>query len=294
MDILSLRLFLRIAELGGVSAAARDLSLSPASASARLAKLEEAVGFRMFNRTTRAVSLTTDGEAFLPYAQQITETLETGLNAVKGQRSEVQGLLRMTMPGSFGRMYVIPALAEFQARHPLVRLDLRLSDEVLDVVEGAYDLIIRNARLADSSLIVRKLAADRRILVASPTYLERHGIPSTPEDLTEHQCVNLADRSRWKFENGQIISVPNSFTVNDGEAMRNMLELGMGIGIKSVWNASESLKSGLLVEVLPEFPLVTEASLWVLYPSRRIVAPRVHAMLDFLLEWFQPVPPWER
>lgn len=293
MDILSLRLFLRIAARGGVSAAAQELSLSPASASARLVKLEETVGFRLFNRTTRAVSLTTDGEAFLPYAQQMIETLETGLSAVKGQGAEAEGVLRITMPGSFGRMYIIPALADFHARHPLVSLDLRLSDEVLDVVEGAYDLIIRNAPLADSSLMLRKLAADRRILVASPTYLEQYGTPTTPDDLVNHQCVSLAEVTKWKFKNGQTISVPNSFMVNDGEALRKMLEQGLGIGIKSVWNASGSLKSGLLVEVLPEFPLMVDVSIWLLYPSRRIIAPKVYAMIDFLLEQFQPVPPWE-
>ena len=293
MDTLSLRLFLRIAALGGVSAAAQDLSLSPASASARLVKLEETVGVRLFNRTTRAVSLTTDGEAFLPYAQQVIETLETGLSAVKGQGAEAEGLLRITMPGSFGRMYIIPALAEFHARHPLVSLDLRLSDVVLDVVEGAYDLIIRNAPLADSSLMVRKLASDRRLLVASPAYLERYGVPSTPDDLAAHQCVSLAEATQWKFGNGQTVNVPRSFVVNDGEALRKMLEQGMGIGIKSIWNASESLKSGLLVEVLPAFPLVTASAIWILYPSRRIIAPKVHAMIDFLLERFQPIPPWE-
>ncbi|MGD1863812.1 MAG: LysR family transcriptional regulator [Phormidesmis sp.] len=292
MDILSLRLFIRIAELGGVTAAARDLSLSPASASARLVKLEELIGFRLFNRTTRAVSLTTDGELFLPYAQQTVETLETGFSAVKGQSSKAQGLLRIAMPGSFGRMYIIPLLAEFQSRYPLVKLDLRLSDEVLDVVEGAYDLIIRNASLADSSLIVRKLAADRRLLVASPGYLEQHGVPATPDDLAVHRCMTLGE-TRWKFKNGQSVSVSYASTVNDGEAMRKMLERGMGIGIKSIWNATESLKSGLLVEVLPDFPLVTEASIWLLYPSRRIMAPRVQAMIDFLLEQFQPTPPWE-
>ncbi|MEM8830635.1 MAG: LysR substrate-binding domain-containing protein [Cyanobacteria bacterium P01_G01_bin.19] len=292
MDILSLRLFIRIAELGGVTAAAHDLSLSPASASARLVKLEEIVGFRLFNRTTRAVSLTTDGELFLPFAQQTLETLETGLNAVKGKEESGQGVLRMAMPGSFGRMYIIPLLDEFQSRYPQVKLDLRLSDEVLDVIEGAYDLIIRNASLADSGLIVRKLAADRRLLVASPAYLEQYGIPTTPDDLAAHRCVTLGE-TRWKFANGQIISVSFSNTVNDGEAMRKMLEQGMGIGMKSVWNASESLKSGLLVEVLPEFPLVTEASIWLLYPSRQIVAPRVRVMIEFLIEQFQPIPPWE-
>ncbi|MBE9043598.1 LysR family transcriptional regulator [Pleurocapsales cyanobacterium LEGE 10410] len=293
MDILSLRLFIRIAELGGVTAAAHDLSLSPASASARLVKLEEIVGFRLFNRTTRAVSLTTDGELFLPFAQQTLETLETGLNAVRGQEESVQGVLRMAMPGSFGRMYIIPLLDKFQSRYPQVKLDLRLSDEVLDVIEGAYDLIIRNASLADSRLIVRKLAADRRLLVASPAYLEQHGIPTTPDDLAAHRCVTLGE-TRWKFEDGQIINISFSNTVNDGEAMRKMLEQGMGIGMKSVWNACESLKSGLLIEVLPEFPLVTEASIWLLYPSRQIVAPRVRVMIEFLIEQFQPIPPWER
>lgn len=294
MDVLSLRLFLRIADLGGVTAAANDLSLSPASASARLVKLEKTVGFRLFNRTTRAVSLTTDGEAFLPYAQQTVETLETGLSAVRGQGVEVRGHLRVAMPGSFGRMYVIPLLAEFQTCYPLVSLDLRLSDEVRDVVEGAYDLIIRNSSLSDSRLIVRKLAPDRRLLVASPAYLERCGVPSTPDDLAEHNCVVLGESDRWTFANGQSVSVPRSLVVNDGEAMRKMIEHGMGIGRKSVWNVSESLKSGLLVEVLPAFPLVTEAAIWILYPSRRIVAPKVRAMIEFLLERFQPVSPWER
>ncbi len=293
MDILSLRLFLRIAELSGVTAAAQDLSLSPASASARLVKLEETIGIRLFNRTTRAVSLTTDGEAFLPYAQEMITTLETGLSAVKGEDAKAKGILRITMPGSFGRMYIIPTLAEFHARHPLVSLDLRLSDAVLDVVEGAYDLIIRNAPLVDSSLIVRKLASDRRILVASPDYLERYGEPTTPDDLLNHQCVCLAGATKWAFENGQTVSVPRSFVINDGEALRKMVEQGLGIGIKSLWNASDSLKAGRLVEIMTEFPLTTNTAIWLLYPSRRIMAPKVHAMIDFLIEQFQPVPPWE-
>jgi len=293
MDILSLRLFLRIAELSGVTAAAQDLGLSPASASARLVKLETTMGVRLFNRTTRAVSLSTDGAAFLPYAQEMIATLETGLSAVKGQDANAEGILRITMPGSFGRMYIIPTLAEFHARHPRVSLDLRLSDAVLDVVEGAYDLIIRNAPLVDSSLIMRKLASDRRILMAAPAYLEQHGVPATPDDLTEHQCVCLAGATKWKFETGQTVSVPRSFAVNDGEALRKMVEQGLGIGIKSLWNANESLKAGRLVEVLSDFPLATDAAIWLLYPSRRIMAPKVHAMIDFLIEQFQPIPPWD-
>lgn len=294
MDILSLRLFLRVADLGVINGAARDLGLSPASASARLAKLEETTGFRLFNRSTRAVSLTTDGAAFLPYAQQAIETLEVGLNINTGKEALPKGLLRIAMPGSFGRIHVIPILAEFQKRYPQVTLDLRLSDEIIDVVEGAYDVIIRNAELADSSLISRKLGTDRRILVASPDYLQTHGTPKTPNDLLQHHCISLRDSHRWQFENGESVSTPHTISVNDGEAMRLLIENGMGIGIKSLWNADESLKSGKLVKVLPDYPLLTKSSIWILYPSNRIVAPKVRAIIDYLLEQFQPLAPWDK
>ena len=294
MDVESLRLFLRIADLGSVSAAARDLSLSPASASARLSRLESLVGFRLFNRTTRAVSLTTDGADFQPYAQQALETLEAGLNEISGQGASAHGLLRITMPGSFGRMHIVPRLAEFQARHPLINLDLRLSDEVLNVVEGAYDLIIRNAPLADSTLVARKLASDRRLLVASPDYIERFGLPATPDELTQHRCVVLSDYIRWTFKSGHAVTVPRSVVVNDGEALRALIESGLGLGVQSYWIASEQLRRGRLVQVLADYPLETASAIWALYPSNRIVAPKVRAMIDFLLEQFQPVPPWEQ
>ena len=294
MDLLSLRLFLRVAALGGLSAAARDLSMSPASASARLAKLEDTLGIRLFNRTTRAVTLTPDGAQLLPYAQQSLETLDNGLGVVRGEGRQAKGVLRMTLPGSFGRMHVIPLLAAFQAEHPLIHLDLRLSDEILDLVEGAYDLAVRNAPLSDSSLFARKLVSDRRLLVASPSYLERHGAPSSPSDLSEHCCLVLGDHRRWKFESGQVVTVPTCHRVNDGEALRAMVEVGMGIGIASVWNAHESMKSGCLVDIMPDHPLLTESAIWALYSGNRLVPAKVRAMIDFLVQAYQPVPPWEK
>ena len=158
----------------------------------------------------------------------------------------------------------------------------------------AHDLIIRNAPLGDSTLVARKLAADKRLLVASPAYVERYGSPLSPDALSEHRCVILAGYDRWKFESEQIIAPPHSITVNDGEAMRTLIESGMGIGIQSHWIASEQLKNGSLVRLLPDHPLKTESAIWALYPSNRIVAPKVRAMIDFLLEQFQPIPPWER
>lgn len=294
MDSLSLRLFLRVADLAGVSAAAHDLGLSPAAASARLAKLESELGARLFTRTTRAVSLTTDGAEFLPYAQACLETLDTGLGVVRGEAGEARGTLRMTMPGSFGRMYVVPLLAEFERRHPRVSLDLSLSDKVLDLVEGAYDLVLRNARLDDSTLISRRLAPDHRLLVASPDYLARTSTPENVRDLSQHRHVTLAGNTRWRFESGASLLLSGATRVNDGEAMRSMLEMGMGIGVGSMWSVHESLAHGRLVPVLPNDPLVTESALWALYPSKRLLPPKVRAMLDFLTEHFSPSPPWNR
>lgn len=294
MDTLSLRLFLRVAELGNLTKAAQDLSLSPSSASARLAKLEETTGFRLLNRTTRTISLTTDGADFLPYAQQSIELLDTGLSLGKGKNATPKGQLRLAMSGTFGRMYIIPLLIEFRQRYPEVTLDLRLSDEVIDAVEGGYDLIIRNTHLNDSSLIARKLADDHRILVASPDYLARHGTPSTPADLQQHCCVSFNNNNKWRLASGEVVTVPKTLSVNNGEAMRLLLESGMGIGTKSIWNANNSLKKGLLTQVLPDFPLATESALWLLYPSNRLLAPKVRVMIDFLLAKFQPIPPWER
>lgn len=293
MDTQSLRLFVRIAELGSITAAARDLSLSPASASARLGKLESTLGTRLFRRTTREVALTTDGADFLPYAEDALDVLQAGLASVAGQTEQASGLLRMTMPGSFGRMYIIPALGDFQARYPNIRLDLRLSDEVLDVVKGAFDLIIRNAPLQDSGLVARQLASDRRLLVASPDYLKRCGAPTTPNELHGHRIINFPGAPGWQFENGEQVRAPAYLTVNDGEAMRQLLEDGGGIGVKSLWNASRSLASGRLVEVLPDYPLQTRSAIWAVHPSGRVVAPKVRAMVSYLSELFSPTPPWE-
>ena len=293
MDTQSLQLFVRIAALGSITAAARDLSLSPASASARLGKLESTLGTRLFRRTTREVSLTTDGADFLPYAEDALEVLQAGLASVAGHTEQASGLLRMTMPGSFGRMYIIPTLGEFQARYPDIRLDLRLSDEVLDVVKGAFDLIIRNAPLADSGLIARQLASDRRLLVAAPDYLQRFGNPKSPASLSSHRMINFPDNPNLAFANGESVRVDPYTTVNDGEAMRQLIENGAGIGVKSLWNASQSLNSGTLVEVLPDHPLDTRSAIWAVHPSGRVVAPKVRAMINYLTELFTPTPPWE-
>ena len=293
MDILSLRLFLSAVENGSFAGAARAMYMSPATATARLAKLESELGFTLFHRTTRSLSLTTDGAEFLPYAQQTVEVLETGMTTVRGHHSEAKGVLRLSMPSSFGKMYIIPLLAKFQKLHPLITLDLRMSDQIGNMVEEAYDLVIRNSPLNDSSFIARKLAEDERILVASPEYLEEYGTPQSIKDLENHRFVVFAKSTRIKFANGERVQMRNASIVNDGEAMRMLVEQGFGIGLKSLWNVGASLKAGQLVQVLPDFETVTESSLWLLYPSGRMVSPKVRLMIDFLINEFSPKAPWE-
>ena len=187
----------------------------------------------------------------------------------------------------------MPLLGEFCERYPEVELDLRLSDEVLDVVQGAFDLIIRNAALEDSNFVARRLAKDRRLLVASPTYLEKFGEPDRPESLLNHRCIGFPDRGAWEFEGGELIQMKPALVTNDGEAMRHLIESGVGIGIKSLWNAAPSLRTGTLVQVLPEYPLKTRSEIWMVYPSGRMVSSKVRAMMEFLGGHFAPTPPWE-
>ena len=293
MDTDSLKLFVRIAELGAVSSAARDQSLSPASASARLQRLEAKLGVRLFNRTTRTVSLTPQGRDFLPYARQALETLQSGQEAAIGQTSEAKGLLRMSLPGAFGRLYVLPAMGDFQARHPGVQLDLRLRMEGDEASEESCDLVIRHAPLSESRLVARRLAADCRRLVAAPAYLDRVDAPSTPEGLVRHACLGLADRREWAFEDRKAVTIPGRRAVNDLEALQTLLVQGLGIGILPDWMAHHDLREGRLVEVLAEHPLHNESAIWALYPGGRIIPPGVRAMVDFLLDRFQPNPPWD-
>jgi DNA-binding transcriptional LysR family regulator len=291
IDEASLTLFLRVAKLRGVTAAARDLGVSPAAASARVMALERAVGARLFHRTTRAVSLSPDGEAFLPFAEAALEAIAGGRAATGGAGAQAVGLLRMTAPGSFARAHMMPLIPEFLARHPGVRLDLRLSDVVLDLVEGSFDLAVRDAPLADSGLIARKLAPDRRLLAAAPALAAR--LTSAGLDaLAQAPCIAVARHDRWRFATGQTVRVDPVLRVDDGAAALSAAMAGVGVAVMSLWLAGDALRDGRLVPVLPDHRLADEAAIWAVHPSGRMTPLRTRAMIDFLVEAFA-LPPWE-
>lgn len=298
MDIDDLTLFVRIARLRSISAAARDLSLTPAGASARLAAFERRLGARLLHRTTRQTTLTTDGLAFLPHAEHVLDAADAARAALGREQVAPRGTLRVAAPASFARMHIVPRLPDFCARYPDLALDLRISDSVVDLVEGAFDVAVRYAELSDSSFIARRLAPDRRVLVASPDYLIRHGRPSTPDDLTQHACLAVGTLDLWTFMGPDRKPVERRVTpflrINDGEAVRNAACAGLGIAWMATWCAAEELRSGALVPALPEFPLVSTQTLWALYPSSRELAPKVRAFIDWMVDQIGPEPYWDR
>ncbi len=297
MNIDHLKLFIRLATTSNISRAGDALGISPAVASNHISKLEETLGVRLVHRTTRRVSLTEEGRAFLPHAEDVLACIDAARASVGAGSALPAGTLRVTAPASFGRMHLMPALEGFLTRYPDLWVDLRFSDTIVDLVEGGFDVAIRNAALKDSSLIARKLASDRRVLCASPEYLRLFGEPSSPDELREHRCIRLAGLENWVFDSpGGPISVKpkGRFRVDNGECVRDACVSGLGITINSTWSTYEQLQRGELVQILRDYPLVSDTAIWAVYPSSRLLAPKVRVFIDYFAERFEGTPYWDR
>ncbi|MCO7187885.1 MULTISPECIES: LysR family transcriptional regulator [unclassified Pseudoalteromonas] len=297
MNIEHLKLFIRIASTHNISKAGQDLGLSAAVASSHINKLETDLGVRLLHRTTRKVALTEEGLAFLPHAEDVLNGVEAARAAIGAGTTKPSGTLRLTMPASFGRMHVLPALPGFFALYPDIKLDLKLSDTIADLVEGGFDLAIRNSALKDSTLVAKRLATDTRLLTAAPDYLALKGAPQSPEDLRSHACITLSGLEHWSFntpDGVQTIKVQGQLRADNGDAIREACQLGLGITINSRWSAYEALRSGELVEVLADYPLKSDTAIWLVYPSSRLLAPKVRVFIDYLTRYFGDIPYWEK
>ena len=296
LDLLDVALFVRAAALANVSSAGREFGLSAAAASARLAGLERTLGARLLHRTTRRISVTQEGEVFAQHARQLLDAAEAARASVGRALAEPHGRLRVTMPSSLGRQHVSPLIPAFLRQYPGVSVDLRLTDQVVDLVDAGIDLAIRIGALKDSTLVARKLASNRRVLCASPAYLEAHGTPRHPADLAQHECVILADQRDWGFvtPTGVIdVRVSGRLVTDNGEVIRDALAAGFGIGLKSTWSVAPLLHSGELVTVLDDYPLAETVAIWAVYPSRVFVPPKTLAFVDFLAAQFGEPPYWD-
>lgn len=299
MDTDSLRLFVLAAEKLNISAAGRELGMPPAVASSRLAKLEQSLGSDLMHRSTRKVALSVEGAEFLPFAREILAQEDAARAALGLSSPQVSGLLRFAASSTFAQLYIIPLLPEFLARYPQIKLDLKLSDTRFDLIEGSYDLALRNSAVEDSSLKFRKLADDTRILCASPDYLRRNGQPTTPADLLDHQLIAFQDLSAKPMigPGGTIGQYDprgskSRLVMDDGRSLKLATMSGAGISMNSLWNTHAELKAGTLVRVLPDFEVDDRSVLWFVYPKSNVLTAKVRVFIDFLLEKIGKAPAW--
>ncbi len=298
MDTEGVRLFVMAAEMLNISAAGRELGLAPAVASARLAKLEKQVGADLLRRSTRTVSLSLEGAEFLPFAREILAQQDAALTALGHGRSDISGTLRFAASSTFAQLFVVPILPEFLERYPGINLELKLSDTQMNLIDGAYDLALRNYAVEDSSLRGRKLAEDARILCASPDYLKRSGSPETPDDLDAHQLLvfmNAVPRKLISANGDRSCTFPppggNARVIcDDGASLRIAAKAGVGICMSSIWNIHQELANGSLVRVLPDYQVDDESAIWLVYPKSNVLTAKVRAFIDFLIEKIGDAP----
>jgi DNA-binding transcriptional LysR family regulator len=302
-ELAQLRAFVRAAELGSFSRAAAEARIKPSSISRAISALEADLGAALFNRSTRALHLTEAGFALLERARVVLSELEEARAAVAGLNARPQGLLRLNVPGSFGRLHVVPYLPRFAADYPDIRLDVTFTDAVVDLIESGTDLAIRAGPLADNRLVARKLAPHRRVLCASAAFLAAHGPIGAPDDLARCPALlfSLQPYDRWILitRAGERRDVPLTGRVraNDSEALLAAAEAGFGVALLPHWIAGEALRTGRLVPVLPAFEAMYapgELFVWAVYPPKRVVAPKVRAFIDGFAGFLGAPPYWER
>lgn len=286
----SLKVFVRVVELGSITAGGRDLRLTPAVASNRIKELERRLDVRLFNRTTRKLSPTEVGHAFYDHARLVVQSLEDAEAAISDFSQNPHGTVQVTAPLGVGKRLVAPLIPEFVDQYPEVSVRLRLSDRKVDLLEDGLDVALFIGRPPDSNLKLRKIMDTPRVLCAAPSYLEQRGVPKMPDDLRRHNCLLLRyPRSpEWFWtlataEGPLRMDVSGSYDSDDGDVLTGWALAGRGIVNKPKFDVAEHLKSGALVEVLPETP-PEPAMFGCLYPHRRLQDNKVRLFIDFLLE----------
>lgn len=288
--------FARAVETGSFSAAARALNLTPSAVSKQIARLEDRLGARLLNRTTRRLSLTETGQDYYRRASQILLDVSEAEHAVLSGHETPRGILRVSASIAFGQMQIAPLVPAFLGRYPEVTIDLNLSDRLIDLVEEGTDVAIRVAALTDSSLVSHKIADDRRVVCASPSYLTRYGTPQEPEDLAAHNCLiySTVASEEWRFVGHggpRGVRVKSNFRANGGEAIRALALAGIGIARLAAFVVGPDIRAGRLVPLLSRFSEPEESSIHAVYPHRRHLSPKVRGFVDFLVEKMSP-PPW--
>jgi DNA-binding transcriptional LysR family regulator len=301
MDSLTdIAVFAQVVESGSFTAAAERLSLSKSVVSKYVTRLENRLGARLFYRTTRRLSLTEVGRTFYERSRRGLQEIEEAEAEVSHLQGEPRGTLRLNTPMSFGILHIAPALPEFLRRYPEVSIDMNLDDRQVDVIEEGFDLSVRISDLPDSSLVARRLGPCRHAVVASPDYLDRHGTPTTPDELKHHSIISFRYQEsarEWHFrspDNKTVsVAVSGSFQANNSLALREALLGGIGITRTPTFVVGEDIQTGRLRPILANYETL-EVSIFLVYPQRQHLSPKVRAFVEFFVERISDSPYWDR
>lgn len=301
MDSLTdIAVFVQVVESGSFTAAAERLSLSKSVISKYVTRLEDRLGARLLNRTTRRLSLTEVGRAFYERSERGLQELAEAELEVSRLQGEPRGTLRINAPMSFGVLHIAPAMPAFLQRYPELSVDINFDDRKVDVIEGGFDVSVRISELGDSSLVARRLGPCRHAVVASPFYLEQHGVPRTPEDLERHNMITYqyqeSDRE-WEFwlpgKKPVSVSIHGSMQMNNSLALREAALKGAGIMRAPTFVVGEDIRMDRLQPVLTNYTL-PEVSIYAVFAQRKHLSPKVRAFIDFMSEYISDTPPWDQ
>ncbi len=292
IPISDLEIFARVVTAGNMSAAGRELGLSPAVISKRIGHLERRLGVRLFQRTTRQIRLTETGEGFY---QRITDVLR-GIQDAEAFASQgndhPSGILRVGAPSSFARGHVAPYLGRFLKAYPDLQVELTVSDAGMDVIGDGLDVCIHVGELEDSSLVAKKLASCRKVLCAAPDYLARAGVPETLADLDKFDCISTFDMRTWRLhgpEGPKTVRASGHVRTNSSDVVREAIVGGAGIGFRAVWDIAEYLRRGELVALMPEYRETPGVAIYAVYPCREFIPAKQRVFLEFLEAAYEDV-----
>ncbi len=298
-NLTDIAVFVKVVDSGSFTAAAQQLKMSKSVVSKYVTRLENRLEARLLNRTTRRLSLTEVGRAFYARSQRGLQELEEANAEVLRLQGAPRGTLRLNTPMSFGILHIAPALPDFLSRYSELSVDMNMDDRKVDLVEEGFDLAVRISDLPDSSLVARRLGPCRHVVCAAPEYLQRHGIPRTPKDLREHNTITYryqASPNQWHFltaEGGHIsVPVSGSIQMNNSLALRETLLRGIGITLTPTFVVGADIKAGRLQSVLSNYHTQT-LSIYIVYPQRRHLSPKVRAFIDFMAGRISGSPYWE-
>jgi len=293
LDLLAgLRTFVRVAESGSFSAVAREIGATQPAVSRQISALEQHLDARLIQRTTRSLTLTEDGRDLLDHARRVLDCVEEAEVAVGRRQGTPSGLVRIATPSTFGRLYVAPRMRRLLDRYPELSVELHMSDSVTDMIAGGIDLAIRGGVVQEASLVARRIGSSARSVVASTDYLDRNGTPLHPSDLARHSCIAFlqgAAPNEWRFNgpDGAVsVEIGGRFRTDSSDALREAVMAGVGLALASSWVFGADLTSGRAKAVLQRYQ-AEQVPIHAVYPSRRNLAPRTRAVIDFLLDEFR-------